>query len=100
MSRQLTSLAVNYCYEARASGYWLHRQLEPLGVSNLVVVPKVLDPGGKKQKTDKRDSGQLCDSLDRYLRGQDKALSLVAVPSLEQEERRARLSVADPNGRA
>jgi transposase len=77
------------CYEAGASGYWLDRELVALGVKNLVVVPKVMDPGGKKQKTDKRDSGQLCDSLDRYLRGQDKALSLVAVPSLEQEEKRA-----------
>jgi transposase len=77
------------CYEAGASGYWLHRQLEQMGVRNLVVVPKMMDPGGKKQKTDKRDSGQLCDSLDRYLRGQDKALSIVAVPSLEQEEKRA-----------
>jgi transposase len=77
------------CYEAGASGYWLHRQLLALGVSNLVVVPKVMDPAGKKQKTDKRDSGQLCDSLDRYMRGQDKALSVVAVPSLEQEEKRA-----------
>jgi hypothetical protein len=55
------------CYEAGASGYWLHR----------------------KQKTDKRDSGELCDSLDRYLRGQDKALSMVGVPTEEQEEKRA-----------
>jgi transposase len=77
------------CYEAGASGYWLHRQLVELGVKNLVVVPKAMDPGGKKQKTDKRDSGELCDALDRYLRGQDKALSVVAVPSLEQEEKRA-----------
>jgi transposase len=76
------------CYEAGASGYWLHRQLEQMRVRNLVVVPKVMDPWGKKQKTDKRDSGQLCDCLDRYLRGQDKALSIVAVPSLEQEEKR------------
>jgi hypothetical protein len=45
---------INSCYEAGASGYWLHRLLEPLGVRNLVVVPKVMDPGGKKQKTDKR----------------------------------------------
>jgi transposase len=76
------------CYEAGASGYWLHRELVKMGVKNLVVVPKAMDPGGKRQKTDKRDSGQLCDSLDRYLRGQDKALSIVTVPSLEQEEKR------------
>ena len=77
------------CYEAGASGYWLHRQLVEQGVKNLVVVPKAMGQGGKKQKTDKRDSGELCDSLDRYLRGQDKALSVVAVPSEEHEEKRA-----------
>ena len=76
------------CYEAGASGYWLHRQLVQLGVKNLVVVPKAMGKGGKKQKTDKRDSGELCDSLDRYLGGQDKALTEVSVPSLEQEEKR------------
>src|ERR1700756_5344214 len=31
------------CYEAGASGYWLHRQLEQMGVKNLVVVvPKAM----------------------------------------------------------
>jgi len=77
------------CYEAGASGYWLHRELAQLGVKNLVVVPKALGPGGKKQKTDKRDAGELCDCLDRYLRGHDRALSVVSVPTLEQEEKRA-----------
>ena len=77
------------CYEAGASGYWLHRQLEQMGVINLVVVPKAMGQGGKKQKTDKRDSGELCDSLDRYMRGQDKALSVVGVPTEDQEEKRA-----------
>ena len=77
------------CYEAGATGYWLHRQLERMGVKNLVVVPKAMGQGGKKQKTDKRDSGDLCDSLDRYLRGQNRALSVVAVPSEDQEGKRA-----------
>ena len=77
------------CYEAGASGYWLHRELVKLWVKNLVVVPKAMGQGGKKQKTDKRDAGELCDCLDRYLRGQDKALSVVAVPTEEQEEKRA-----------
>jgi transposase len=80
---------INSCYEAGASGYWLHRELVKLGVKNLVVVPKAMGKGGKKQKTDKRDAGELCDSLDRYLRGQKKALSVVAVPTEEQEEKRA-----------
>jgi transposase len=77
------------CYEAGASGYWLDRELVKMGVKNLVVVPKAMGQGGKKQKTDRRDSAELCDSLDRYLRGQRKALSVVGVPSVEQEEKRA-----------
>jgi len=80
---------IHSCYEAGASGYWLHRELVKMGVKNLVVVPKAMGQGGKKQKTDRRDSAELSDSLDRFLRGQDKALSVVAVPSLEQEEKRA-----------
>ena len=81
---------IESCYEAGASGYWLHRQLVELGVKNLVVAPKAM--GGaeaKRQKTDKRDSAQLSDALERYLRGQDKALSVVAVPTVEQEQNRA-----------
>ncbi len=54
-----------------------------------MVAPKALDPSGKKQKSDKRDSGQLLDALERYLRGQHRALSPVAVPSVEQEQKRA-----------
>ena len=49
-----------------------------MGVKNLVVAPKAMGQGGKKQKTDKRDGAELCDSLDRYLRGQEKALSVVS----------------------
>ena len=80
---------IHSCYEAGASGYWLHRELVKLGVKNLVVVAKAMGQGAKKQKTDKRDAGELCDCLDRYLRGQDKALSVVAVPTEDQEEKRA-----------
>ena len=48
-----------------------------------------MSQGGKQQKTDRRDSAELVDSLDRYLRGQNKALSVVGVPSVEGEEKRA-----------
>src|SRR5258708_24789902 len=77
------------CYEAGASGYWLHRELIKLGIKNLVVVPKAMGQGGKKQKTDRRDSCQLTDDLDRYLSGNPKAFSVVGVPSEETEEKRA-----------
>ena len=79
---------VSSCYEAGASGYWLDRALEQQGVNNLVVVPKAMGQGGQKQKTDRRDSVQLCDNLDRYLGGNTKALSVVAVPSAQEEQRR------------
>jgi transposase len=78
------------CYEAGASGYWLHRELEQLGIKNLVVAPKAMGQD-KGQKTDRRDSAELVDQLDRYLRGNHKALSAVAIPTPEQEEKRALL---------
>jgi transposase len=76
------------CYEAGASGYWLHRDLEQMGVKNLVVAPKAMGQD-KGQKTDRRDSAELVDQLDRYLRGNRKALSPVAIPTTEQEQKRA-----------
>ena len=85
-------LTCTSCYEAGASGYWLHRQLEQMGAKNLVGMPKAMGQAGKKQKTDKRDSAELCGFLDRYPRGQDKALSVVGVPTVEQEENQS----ADP----
>lgn len=81
--------AIFSCYEAGASGYWLHRELEALGVKNLVVAPKAMGQEGKRQKTDKRDSAQLLDDLERYVRGQHRALNPVAVPTVEQEQKRA-----------
>jgi transposase len=62
--------------------------LEGLGVKNLVVAPKAMGQE-RRQKTDRRDSAELVDALDRYLRGNRKALNPVAVPSVEVEERRA-----------
>lgn len=76
------------CYEAGASGYWLHRRLVQAGIKNLVVAPKAMGRD-KHQKTDRRDSAELVDGLDRYLRGNKKALNPVAVPSPELEQNRA-----------
>jgi transposase len=74
-----------------------------LGIKNLVVVPKAMGQGGKKQKTDRRDSCQLTDDLDRYLRGNPKAFSVVGVPSEAQEEKRAliryHLQIMEDRGR-
>src|ERR1039457_295179 len=35
------------CYEAGPTGYWLHRQLTKLGVTNYVVCPTRLDSRGR-----------------------------------------------------
>lgn len=80
---------VESCYEAGPCGYGLHRRLEAVGAHNVVVVPRRWDPQGRRVKTDKRDARQLCDALDRHLRGNTDAFSLVRVPDVEQERRRA-----------
>src|SRR4051812_18820625 len=77
------------CYEAGPCGYGLHRQLTEMGVINIVVAPQRWDKQGKRVKTDKRDARELCDRLDRYLRGNTKAFSVVFIPTPEQEQRRA-----------
>lgn len=77
------------CYEAGPCGYTLHRQLSAVGVSNVVVVPRRWDPEGGRVKTDRRDARALCDALDRHVRGNTTAFSVVRVPTPEQEERRA-----------
>ncbi len=77
------------CYEAGPTGYGLHRRLESLGVRNLVVVPQRWSRDGARVKTDKRDARELCDALDRYLRGNTGAFSIVRVPTVEQEQQRS-----------
>ena len=73
------------CYEAGCFGYVLHRALEALGVTNLVVAPEVLNP---RKKTDGRDARELCIRLERYLAGNTHAFAVVRVPTVEQERRR------------
>jgi len=77
------------CYEAGPFGYGLHRELERLGVKNLVVRPRNWDEYGQRVKTDKRDARALTEALDRYVRGNKRALCVVRVPSEEEEQRRS-----------
>lgn len=81
--------AVYSCYEAGPCGYWLHRRLVALGVTNFVVVPRCLDREGKRVKTDQRDARELTLALDRYVRGNTEAFTAVRVPTAEQEQRRS-----------
>ena len=74
------------CYEAGPCGYVLHRQLIALGAINLVVAPQRWDEQGRRVKTDRRDARELCQRLDRYVRGNTDVFTVVRVPT-EQEER-------------
>lgn len=77
------------CYEAGPLGYVLHRRIEALGVTNYVVKPKILDEEGKKRKNDKHDALGLVRDLERYVRGNEKALCVIRIPSLGAELQRS-----------
>src|SRR6266481_3936810 len=82
-------IKVYSCYEAGACGYWYHRELTKRGAVNFVVAPRPLEnQRSKHQKTDRLDARALLDNLESYLRGNRDAMSIVAVPSLEQEQQR------------
>jgi len=90
-ARKQTTLAreVHSCYEAGPFGYGLHRQLLEMGVKNIVVRPQNWDELGRGVKTDKTDALALVQRLSFYVQGNDKALAVIAVPTVEQEEERA-----------
>ena len=87
-ARQLAGGArrVVACYEAGCFGYVLYRRLTALGIECLVVAPRKWE---QSVKTDARDARELCSNLDRYLNGNGKTLTLVHVPTPEQERRRS-----------
>jgi len=80
---------VHSCYEAGVYGNWFARKLVSLGVKHLVVAPRAMGQAGKKQKTDRLDSYELCAALESFLRGNRKALSVVPLPTQELELQRS-----------
>lgn len=72
-------------YEASFCGFGIHRELERLGVKNIVVNPADVPTTDKekKQKEDKRDSNKIA----KTLRSGD--LKAIYVPSIESEELRS-----------
>jgi transposase len=89
-----TGAQVHSCYEAGVMGYTLHRELTALGAQNVVVAPQKLS-GAKRQKTDALDALALCERLDRYVRGNHRLLSIVRVPTPEQEQARAKVRLRE-----
>jgi len=90
VKKQLTQAEEVYsCYEAGPFGYGLHRQLMAMGVHNVVVRPQDWDELHKGVKTDKTDALALVQRLSRYVDGNSKELSIVRVPTPEQEQARS-----------
>jgi transposase len=83
------------CYEAGPFGYQLHRQLEVLGIHNVVVCPKNWDELHTGVKTDKTDARALCERLALYVAGNRRIFSVVNVPTPEQEQSRAQSRLRD-----
>jgi len=81
---------VRCCYEAGRDGFWIHRFLLSIGVTNLVVDSASIEVNRRKRrvKTDKLDAQKLVTMLMRYYLGETKVWSVVHVPSLEEEDRR------------
>jgi len=80
--------------EAGPCGFGLHRRLEQAGATSYVTVPTRL-ADGRQQKTDGLDATALTDQLDRYLRGNARAFTVVHVPTPAQEQDRARGRLRD-----
>jgi transposase len=78
------------CYEAGRDGVWLHRYLSEKGIENFVVDPSSIevDRRKKRAKTDRIDGKKLLRLLLRYCWGENKAWSVVRVPSVEEEDER------------
>jgi transposase len=78
------------CYEAGRDGFWVHRWLVSVGVSNQVVDSSSIEVNRKKRraKDDKLDAGSLVRLLVRYELGEKKCFSVLHVPSEAAEDHR------------
>jgi transposase len=76
------------CYEAGCFGYEPARRMQTMGAKVLVIAPQNWDEQGKKQVNDKFDASVMCRRLSDYLDGHRHALSIVHIPTREEEERR------------
>ena len=62
--------------------------MQAMGVEVYVIAPQNWDEEGKGQVNDKHDALVMCRRLSEYLAGHHKALSIVRIPSQEEEARR------------
>jgi transposase len=78
------------CYEAGRDGFWLHRALTNLGITNVVVDASSIEVNRRQKhvKSDPVDAAKLVNMLCRYHAGERKLWSVVNVPSVADEDGR------------
>lgn len=90
LAKQISQGArVVVCYEAGCFGYEPARRMQQMGAEVLVIAPQDWDEQGKRQVNDKFDAQVMCRRLSDFLCGHRHALSVVHIPSREEEARRA-----------
>ena len=78
------------CYEAGRDGFWLHRALTQMGITNVVVDASSIEVNRRQKqvKSDPVDAGKLVNMLCRYHAGERKVWSVVNVPAVADEDGR------------
>jgi transposase len=78
------------CYEAGRDGFWLHRALTKLGITNVVVDASSIEVNRRQKhvKSDPVDAAKLVNMLCRYHAGERKVWSVVNAPSVADEDGR------------
>lgn len=81
---------VRSCYEAGRDGFWPHRMLTLLGITNVVVDSSSIEitRRAKQVKTDRIDGAKLLRLLIRHWGGEREMWHVVQVPSRELEDTR------------
>jgi transposase len=78
------------CYEAGRDGFWIHRALTGMGLSNRVVDSASIEVNrrARRAKTDRLDALKLVQMLVRVCCGERRVWSEVRVPSVAEEAAR------------
>ena len=79
------------CYEAGRDGFWIHRMLTRLGITNFVVDPASIEVNrrARRVKTDRLDAQKLRNMLIRYVvQGERKHWRVLHVPDEDAEAAR------------
>jgi transposase len=81
---------VRSCYEAGRAGFWRHRYLTSLGITNVVVDSSSIEVNRRlrRAKSDGLDVRKLLGMRLRYHAGERAVWSVVRVPTVEQADRR------------